>query len=244
MALLERLRDVGPKRGGGDGGPGPGRGFRERLRTIPRTRLAALAVLFLVLAGGAALVLRGDDDGSTRVPEAGAQRTAERRTSFLARLIPPAPEATRPRGPRVPRSVTDLVKRLPIERKAAQLFVLGFQGTDLNAAIFYQFRRLDLGGLVIDSSNYTDPQQLSSLAGEAVLISQQRKHVPPWVLAAQEGGDFNVFSDLPPATAAADLRSVEQAAAEAREAGATLKPLGISGVLAPVVDVGDRKSVV
>ena len=191
-----------------------------------------------MLVGAAALLLRGGGDDSADVPEAGAQRTAERRTSFLARLIPPAPERRRARGPRVPRSVTDLVKRLPIERKAAQLFVLGFQGSDLNAPIFYQFRRLDLGGLVIDSGNYTDPQQLTSLAGEAVLISQQEKHVPPWVLAAQEGGDFNVFPDLPPATAAADLPSAAQAGREASEAGATLKPLGISGVLAPVVDVG------
>ena len=195
-------------------------------------------MLLIVLVAGAALLLRGGDGDSADVPEAGAQRTAERRTSFLARLIPPAPEPRRARGPRFPRSVTDLVKRLPIERKAAQLFLMGFQGTDLNAPIFYQFRRLDLGGLVIDSGNYTDPQQLTSLAGEAVLISQQEKHVPPWVLAAQEGGDFNVFPDLPPATAAADLRSADQAAREAGEAGTTLKPLGISGVLAPVVDVG------
>ena len=71
-----------------------------------------------------------------------------------------------------------------------------------------------------------------------MLISQQEKHVPPWVLGAQEGGEFNVFPDLPPATAAADLPSVQQAAREAEEAGATLKPLGVSGVLAPVVDVG------
>jgi beta-N-acetylhexosaminidase len=194
-------------------------------------------VLLIALVGAGALVLRGDDDGSTDVPEAGAQRTAERRTSFLARMIPPAPEA-RPRGPQVPRSVTDLVRRLPLERKAAQLFLLGFTGRDLTAPVYAQFRRLDLGGLVIDTGNYTNPQTLNSLAGEAVLISQQEKHVPPWVLAGQEGGDFNVFPDLPPATAAADLPDAAQAGREAAEAGSTLKPLGISGVLAPVADVG------
>ena len=194
--------------------------------------------MLLVLLVAAALTLRGDDDGTPDVPQAGAQRTAERRTSFLARLIPPAPEAARAKGPRVPRSVTDLVNRLPIERKAAQLFLMGFQGRDLTAPVFAQLRRFDLGGLVIDAGNYTDPQQLTSLAGEAVLISQQEKHVPPWVVAAQEGGDFNVFPDLPPASAAADLPTAEQAGREAEEAGATLKPLGISGVLAPVVDVG------
>ncbi|MGH8572230.1 MAG: hypothetical protein ACREX8_06600, partial [Gammaproteobacteria bacterium] len=130
-----------------------------------------------------------------RVPEAGAQRTAERRTSFLARLIPPPAE--RPRaGAGVPRSVADLVKRLPRQRKVAQLFLLGFQGKDLNAAVFRQLRTLDLGGIVIDAANYSDPQQLGSLTGEAGVIAQQEKHVPPWVMARQEGGAYNVFPDL------------------------------------------------
>ena len=60
----------------------------------------AAAVLLIVLVGAAAFMLRDDDDGSTDVPQAGSQPTAERRTSFLARLIPPAPEAGRAKGPR------------------------------------------------------------------------------------------------------------------------------------------------
>lgn len=264
-ALTARLRDIRPgfRRGAARQGPerrpvppassardrAPGRAQRaleplrrqvvEPLRRLPpRQRAAAIAAVLLVavLAG---VFLRGGDDEAPKVPEAGRQATAERRTSFLARLIPPAPEP-RPPGPRVPRSVTDLARRLPIERKVAQLFLFGFKGVDLNAAIFTQFRRLDIGGLVIDVPNYTDPQQLTSLAGEAVVISKQQKHVPPWVLAAQEGGEFNSFPDLPPATAAADLRSVVQAIAETKEAASTLKPLGISGLLAPVIDVGLR----
>ena len=133
----------------------------------------------------------------------------------------------------MPRSVTDLVKRLPIERKAAQLFVLGFKGADLNSAIFPQFRRLDLGGLVIDSGNYAEPAaaQLARRGGGPDL--QQEKHVPPWVLAEQEGGDYNVFADLPPANAAADIATPQQAAREASEAASTLKPLGISGCSRP-----------
>jgi len=134
--------------------------------------------------------------------------------------------------------VSDLVKRLPRQRKVAQLFLLGFQGRDLGAAVFRQLRRLDLGGVVVGRPNYTDPQQLGSLAGEAGLIAQQVNHVPPWVLADQEGGAFNVFPDLPPANAASQLPSVDVAVREADDTGATLKPIGISGILAPVIDVG------
>lgn len=210
--------------------------MRDRLpEAVTRRRVLIAAAVLLVLV---VVVLKrsGGDDGP-HVPEAGAQRTAERRTSFLARLIPPPAE--RPRaGAGVPRSVSDLVKRLPTQRKVAQLFLLGFAGRDLNAAVFRQLRRFDLGGLVIDRVNYANPQQLGSLAGEASVIARQQKHVPPWVLADQEGGAFNAFPDLPPPSAASDLRSVGQAVGEADETGGTLRPLGINGILAPVIDVG------
>ncbi len=134
--------------------------------------------------------------------------------------------------------MAELARRLPLERKVAQLFLLGFDGQDLTGPIFRQFRRLDLGGMVVAAENYTDPQQLALLAGEATVIARQERHVPPWVMAIQEGGEFNSFADLPPPTAASDLADVASAAAEAEQAGATLKPLGVNALLGPVVDVG------
>jgi len=210
--------------------------IRERLRPPVTRRLLVIAVGILVLVAAVYATTRGGDD-TPNVPEAGAQRTGERRTSFLARMIPPPAEPPRA-GAGVPRTVSDLVKRLPTQRKVAQLFLLGFQGRDLNAAVFRQLRRLDLGGVVIDRGNYTDPQQLGSLAGEASLIAGQEKHVPPWVMGNQEGGAFNAFPDLPPAHVASGLPSVAAAVAEANEAGTTLKPIGVSGILAPVIDLG------
>ena len=192
--------------------------------------LAAVVVLVVVLAGG------GDEDRPAR--EASSQETRERRTSFLAKLIPPAETSEPRRAQPVPRSVADLARRLPVERKVAQLFLVGFRGQDLTAPVYRQLRRLGLGGLAIDRSNYTDPQQLAALAGEAAVIARQERNVPPWVMGAQEGGEFNEFADLPPATTASELRTVRQAASEARGAGGALKALGVNGVLAPVVDVG------
>lgn len=214
-------------------------GLAERLRRPPSPRTAGVLAAGLVVAATAIGLLLGGDAEVDRgaVPEAGNRTEGERRTSFLARIIPPAPENAPP-GEGVAESVTELTKRLPADRKVAQLFLVGFQGQDLNAPVYRQLRRLDLGGLVIDRQNYTDPQQLALLAGEAGVIARQEKHVPPWVMASQEGGDFNQLADLPPPTAPSDLRSVEQAALEAREAGRALKPLGVNGLLAPVVDVG------
>lgn len=194
--------------------------------------------LILLLAGAAGVwvVTHTGDEGARPMREAGGRgaRPAER-TSFLARLIPPPPE--RIGGPGIPRSIADLASRLPLERRVAQLFVWGFRGRDLTAPIFRALERLDLGGIVVEARNYESPQQLATLAGEAVAISRGHAHVPPWVMAAQEGGRFSEFPDLPPAKAPGDIRSPGEAAALAREAAATLGPLGVNAVLAPSADV-------
>ena len=215
--------------------------MRAKDSLSPMSRRAAVAVLIL-LAGGAAvagaLVGADDDAGQPSVPEAGGGGARVERTSFLARIVPPEADKPEAGSPRVPRSTADLVRRLPLERKVAQLMLVGFRGTDFNAPIFRRLRRLDYGGIAIHASNYTGPELLAGLAGEAVVISQQERHVPPWVMAAQEGGVYNVFPDLPPASAPSELGTAEDAAAEAGEAGTTLRALGITGLLGPVVDVG------
>ena len=218
--------------------------IRERLReTTPSPRVVAVVAVTLVIVATVLGVLvggggGGEDDGGA-VPEAGSRAEGERRTSFLARIVPPAAEDTEGSADAgVPRSVAELAERLPADRKVAQLFLVGFGGQDLTAPVYRQLRRLNLGGIVIGRQNYTEPQQLASLAGEAAVIAREEKHVPPWVMASQEGGEFNNLADLPPATAASDLPSVEQAAREAREAGRALRPLGVNGVLGPVIDVG------
>jgi beta-N-acetylhexosaminidase len=191
--------------------------------------VAVLVVAVVVLVTG-----RGEDK---RVPEASRGGPAQR-VSFLARMIPPKPDPRRAAGPAVPRSVTDLARRLPLERKVAQLFLVGFQGKDLTADVFRQLRRLDLGGLVIDRGNYSGVQILSQLAGEAIVISQQEKHVPPWVMTSQQGGEFNAFSDLPPVDAPADLSSAQAGGEEASASARILRPLGVTGVLGPNLDLG------
>ena len=130
------------------------------------------------------------------------------------------------------------MRRLPVERKVAQLFLVGFEGQDLLSPVFRQLRRLDLGGIIIDRRNYAGPQTLGSLAGEARVIAGQERHVPPWVMAPQEGGEFSAFRDLPPAGSPADIASPADAGRTAAVAGKTLRQLGVTGVLAPVIDVG------
>jgi beta-N-acetylhexosaminidase len=70
------------------------------------------------------------------------------------------------------------------------------------------------------------------------VVSAQSGNEPPLVLAPQEGGEFRAFPDLPPPSAAADLATPGEAAAEAAAAADALSAAGLNGVLGPVVDVG------
>jgi beta-N-acetylhexosaminidase len=205
------------------------------------SRLGVALVALVALASatfGAVLGAREGDEGDRGALPERAGRPLQQ-TSFLAEIVPvrrrgrPAPS-----GPPTARDVADLVRRMAVERKVAQLFLVGFRGTDASAEIFRRLARLDLGGLVLDRQNYTDPAQLTELTGEAAAIAQRRGHVPPWVLAAQDGAEFNALPGLPPPSVPADLRSAEEARAEASETAATLRGLGVNGALDPVVDVG------
>jgi beta-N-acetylhexosaminidase len=199
----------------------------------------ALAVLALASATAGALVGKSGES-SHAIPEASHGNPAQR-VSFLAKIIPPEAEARPIPGPRVPRSISDLARRLPLERKVAQLFLVGFTGRDLRSVVFREFRRLDLGGILIDRGNYPGLQALGPMAGEAGAIARKEKHVPPWVIAAQGGGELNALPDLPPAQAPADLPSSAAGVAQAGQSGKSLRALGITGVLAPSADVGPNE---
>lgn len=201
-----------------------------------RTLAAALVALAAGAAGVGAVVGAGSEGDTKRSASESPQPPLG--SSFLARLLPPASQAARPGRRPPPSGAAGLARALPLERKVAQLFVLGFEGTDLNAEIFRRLRTLDLGGILIARRNYTSAELLGQMAGEATVIARDEGHAEPWVLASQLGGELNAFPDLPPTSAPAQLASATEAAQAATETAAALTSLGVTGVLGPVVDVG------
>ena len=214
--------------------------MRGRLSQIASWQFALLAAAVTVVAMGVvalALGLGADEEG---LPD-GAVTVATSAGETAARADGDRPGQGRAgarSGSRGAAAVTAVVDRMSLDEQVAQLFLLGFRGSDLSAPVFAQLRERPLGGLVIDAGNYESPDQLAALAGEPRVIAEQEGTVAPWVLAPQEGGHNNAFADLPPATAAADLRSAAQAFDEAGQAAAALGGAGLSGVLAPTLDVG------
>ena len=218
--------------------PVPAESARRRLA------LAVLAVIALAAVAAGVVVGAGHGDGGdtaseVRSPGRGAP---QEHISFLAKIVPPPAESQRARGSPVPKSVADLARRLPLERKVAQLFVVGFNGTDTSADIFGRLARLDLGGVVLADQNYADVTQLGTLANAAATVARRHHHVPPWVFTSQEGGELNSFPDLPPTAAPADLSSAREAESQARQSAKSLLALGINAVLGPVVDVGSSET--
>src|SRR4051794_27754235 len=102
---------------------------------------AALLVLAIALpvagcsSGGGAEHARGKGSPAARPVQA---------RSFLEHLIPP-PGGTLPAA-RVPAQIRRLVAGLPVERKVAQLLLVGFAGRDPAAPFFSTLHRMDLGG--------------------------------------------------------------------------------------------------
>ena len=209
---------------------------------MPRsvTRIAALAAVLLSGAVGYVVVDRlREDEPPPLPPEASGDTGPRERTSFLARMIPPEPERP-PAGAaaRAPRTVAELVRRLPLERKVAQVFVWGLAGRDLTDPVYERVRELGLGGILLRGENYASPGQLAAMAGEAGVVARRAGQVPPLVYASQEGAEYSSFPDLPPEGAPADYPSAQAAAQAAGEAADALRALGITAVLGPVLDVG------
>jgi beta-N-acetylhexosaminidase len=217
-----------------------------RRRRILIRQLAAIAVIAVVV--GATIVFirsRGGGDNAVtnlRLPAAtGNGDGPASRVSFLERLIPPPPE--RVAGPAAPRSLADLARRLPLERAVAQLFLFGFTGKDASAPIFKELQRLDVGGLVVDGGNYDSAQQLAGLTSQLTAAATGAHHLPPWIMAEQDGGDYSQFPDLPPALAPGGYeQSAQNAAAAMAGTATTLKALGVNGLLEPDLDVSDIES--
>ena len=208
----------------------------------PARRRQLLFILLGTLALASAVtgaVLGARESGEPAgdpVPQAGRSEP-KTRVSFLARIVPPPAARPEPRAQvgALPAGVIELTRRLPVERKVAQLFAFGFEGTDASADIVDRLRGLGAGAVVVGPDNYADEAQLAALTGSLRAAARQ---LPPFVLTSQEGGELNSLPGLPPSTPPADIASAAQAGAEALASGRALRGLGVNGVLGPVVDVG------
>jgi beta-N-acetylhexosaminidase len=206
------------------------------LRRFTRSRLG-IAILVVLAAGAgaavAALVHGGGSSPSTQAASTKAPRPSRQR-SFLA-LVIPSPAKDLP-GTDVPNRIAQHARSLPLERKVAQMMVVGFPGASSNPAKAI-VRGMDAGGLALDRSNFQSAAQLAGLVRDIRLAARHAHDDPPLIMAPQLGGEFRAFPALPPPDAPADVGSVSAATSEVADAARALDRAGLNGVIAPVLDV-------
>ena len=203
-----------------------GRTLAERARSLRGARglavaLGAAVVLVVLLV----VLIPGGGDGEPVPPpedEAAAQDDGAGAQSAVARAL----------------------QDMTIEEKVGQLMAVGPAGTGPGDPAFQALERIGYGALVLEARNYQSPGQIEGLADAARAAARREGQVEPWVMAPQEGGPFSALADLPPEKPPAEIGTPKDAAEAARRTAQELLDIGVTGILAPVLDVAGETGVI
>ena len=130
-----------------------------------------------------------------------------------------------------------ILKKLSIEEKIGQLFMIGFEGTALTSEIKDLFKVVRPGGVILFSRNIQDANQLKKLIRDLQNLSLEENGLPLLVAVDQEGGVVRRIQWLEDKISQAEIKNTDQALQIGLERGAGLRELGINLNLAPVLDV-------
>jgi beta-N-acetylhexosaminidase len=154
-------------------------------------------------------------------------------------------EATSEPARGVSESVAAVVRGLSPTERVSQVLLLGFDGTDQTSPIFGTVSSEEVGGVLIGPENWVDADQGRTLAGALRAAGLAERRTAPLIVAAQEGGEYRSFGDLPPERTQleiGDAGSVQGAEAWALETGRELRVAGFDLNLFPVADVATLDS--
>lgn len=202
-------------------------------------RLLAIvgSAVVLLLGGGIYLLfVRGGDDpppveAGSRFGNEGAAGTGGTLMDALAPVLGARVRTVRGGSDPAPPNA-DQLARAP-QDAVAGLFMVGFAGTNSESSFFKRLRARPYGAVLLTSSNYTQPQQLSALTAALQKTARDAGHPAPVVAAQQEGGDFSAFGNLPPPSQVDVGNARKGTRAAALAAGRQLRALGVAMNLAP-----------
>ena len=135
----------------------------------------------------------------------------------------------------------EVVQGLSVEEQVDQVLLLGFDGGDRNAPIVAELGDRQLGGVLVGPENGANPDLLDALSK----AGRSGGRIPPLLVAAQEGGIYRSFPDLPPTAREIDIGdtgSPDAAQAWAAGTAKALADLGFNVNLFPIGDVGTLDS--
>jgi beta-N-acetylhexosaminidase len=141
--------------------------------------------------------------------------------------------------------VQGVAGRMTPEQAVDQVLLLGFDGTDATSPIVTELGSRQIGGVLVQPSNWLDAGQGAQLVATLRGAGLAGGRIPPLVVAQQEGGDFRSFPDLPPAVGQTDIgarASPKLAERWSLQAGQALRAVGFDLNLAPVADIASQVS--
>ena len=146
-----------------------------------------------------------------------------------------------PRTAGVSRKADEVVRGLGADQQVDQVLLLGFNGANHAAAIVSEAGERQLGGVLVGPENGASPELLGAIARAGAAGGR----IPPLLVAAQEGGIYRAFQELPPAERAIDIgdtASADRSEAWATETAQALRDAGFHLNLFPVADVATLDS--
>jgi beta-N-acetylhexosaminidase len=133
------------------------------------------------------------------------------------------------------------VRGLDAEEQVDQVLLLGFEGADKTAQVVADAERRQIGGVLVGTENGASPELLAAISK----AGRSGGRIPPLLVAAQEGGIYRAFPELPPDERAIDIgdtASADRAEAWAAETAKALREAGFHLNLFPVADVATLDS--
>lgn len=131
------------------------------------------------------------------------------------------------------------------EEKIGQLFIVGFEGTELSESIAKLIKQEKIGGVILFPRNFKDIPQLIRLINNLQTCSLEYQDVPLFVSVDQEGGRVlrlgPPFTQFPSCAVLGDSNDENQTKAYAESLARELKACGINMNCAPVLDILTNK---
>lgn len=128
-----------------------------------------------------------------------------------------------------------------LSQKVGQLFMVGFEGTDITPELTNWMRHFAWGGVILFGRNVASPVQLSTLTQGLQEMGQGESGLPLLIAVDQEGGRVArlkaPFTTFPSAALVGRMASEEMACEIGAALGQELAAVGINMDMAPVLDV-------
>ena len=143
-----------------------------------------------------------------------------------------------------PAAIATAIASMPLEVKAGQLLMPGFDGTIVDEEVGALVDDYHVGNVVLLGRNAGAPDQLRALTRDLQQRARAANGEGMLIAIDQEGGDVTrldpPFVQFPPARTIGCIGSARLAREAARIAGTEMRAAGLNMNLAPIADVADN----